>query len=59
MMQTILNVSHFNTTWQDFSSTTSRFLRLYKRAIEAQPPNSGPMVVHCRYGFGIIEIVQM
>jgi len=33
--------------WQDVPSTTSRFLRFYKRAIEAQPPNAGPMVVHC------------
>ena len=44
-----MDVIHYNIMWNDIPSTTSGFLTLHRNTIEAQPPNAGPMVVHCRY----------
>ena len=45
-----MNVFHFKyLNWFDIPPTTTGFVKFYNAAMEAQPPNTGPILVHCRY----------
>ena len=53
-MQNVEEICHFQfLNWPDHGipPTTTGLLKFYKAACLAQPTNSGPMLVHCRYNY--------